>query len=75
MAHDPLKTRPDKDWTEQEREALGHANDMGGRYVESLGRTDLTQWSPDEWQMLTNVIALAFTDRLRDLTTSDDVPF
>jgi hypothetical protein len=63
------------DWTEEELEALGFASEMGGRYVEQVGRTDLREWSPDEWQMLTNLITLAFTERLRELTTSDDVPF
>lgn len=72
MAHQPGTS---KDWTEQEREALGHANDMAGAYIESLGRFDLREWSPDEFQMLTNVTVLAFTDRLRELTTSDEVPF
>jgi hypothetical protein len=72
MAHDPDNP---KDWTDEEREALGHANAIGGAYAESLGRTDFAQWSPDEWQMLVNKIALAFTNRLRELTTSDDVPF
>jgi hypothetical protein len=72
MAH---TGRPDKDWTEQEREALGFANDMAGRYIETLGRFDLREWSPDEFQMLTNITTLAFTDRLRELTTSDEVPF
>lgn len=68
-------TQPEKDWTNEEREALGHAFDMAGAYAESTGRTDFAQWSPDEFQMLVNVSVLAFTDRLRDLTTSDDVPF
>ena len=74
MAH-TIKQAPDKPWTDAEREALGHANDMGGRYAQSLGRTDFRQWSPDEWQMMVNVIALAFTDRLRELQSFDDVPF
>jgi hypothetical protein len=72
MAHDPNKPHR---WTSEEREALGHANDMAGAYIESLGRFDVREWSPDEFQMLTNVTALAFTNRLRDLTTSDEVPF
>jgi hypothetical protein len=72
MAH---SQNPTREWTEQEREALGHANEKGGEYAQSLGRTDFRQWSPDEWQMMVNVIALAFTDRLRELNSFDDVPF
>lgn len=67
--------QPEKDWTREEREALGHAFEQAGAYAESLGRTDFTQWSPDEFQMLVNTSVLAFTNRLRELTTSDDVPF
>jgi hypothetical protein len=62
-------------WTEEEREALGFASDKGGEYAASLGRTDFREWSPDEWQMMVNVITLAFTERLRELSTSEDVPF
>ena len=74
MAHD-LKMKPDREWTEQEREALGHAMDQGGAFIEQIGRFDVREWSPDEFQLFVNTIALAFTDRLRELNTSDDVPF
>jgi hypothetical protein len=72
MAH---SQQPEKEWTSEEREALGHAFDMAGAYAESLGRTDFAQWSPDEFQMLVNVSVLAFADKMRELTSSDDVPF
>lgn len=79
MAHsnDPSKFVPQKEWTPAEREALGHAFDMAGQFVENqLGcRTDFATWSPDEFQLFVNVICLAFTDRVRELTTSDEVPF
>lgn len=74
MAHD-IKTAPEREWTKEEREALGHAFDNAGLFIEQLGRYDLREWSPDEFQLFVNTIALAFTDRLRELTTSDDVPF
>lgn len=72
MAHQPGVER---DWTREEREALGHAMNEGGAFIEKIGRFDLREWSPDEFQLFVNEIALAFTDRLRELTTSDDVPF
>lgn len=75
MAHSYSNLPPALD--REEHEALGHASDMGGAFVEKLGKTDLATWSPDEWQLLTNEIVLAFTARLRDIctTTDRDIPY
>lgn len=72
-----MQQHPTREWTHHEREALGWASDKGGEFVEKLAgqRTDFATWSPDEWQLFVNTIALAFTDRLRELELSDDVPF
>ena len=43
------------DPNEHEEAALRHAGAAGGEYVESLGRTDLAQWSEKEWAMLVEV--------------------
>jgi hypothetical protein len=40
---------------------------MAGEHIESLGRTDLMTWSPEEFATLIEVIVTAFTDRLREL--------
>ena len=55
------------DPTRHERAAMDHAVEMAGEYIESLGRTDLMAWSPEEFDTLIEVIVTAFTDRLRDL--------
>jgi hypothetical protein len=55
------------DPTRHERAAMNHAVVMAGEYIESLGRTDLMTWSPDEFASLIEVIVTAFTDRLREL--------
>jgi hypothetical protein len=55
------------DPTRHERAAMDHAVDIAGEYVESLGRTDLMAWSPEEFATLIEVIVTAFTDRLREL--------
>jgi Family of unknown function (DUF6511) len=55
------------DPTRHERAAMDHAVGMAGEYVESLGRTDLMAWSPEEFATLIEVIVTAFTDRLREL--------
>jgi hypothetical protein len=50
-----------------ERAAMDHAVDMAGEHIESLGRTDLMTWTPEEFATLIEVIVTAFTDRLREL--------
>ena len=55
------------DPTRHERAAMDHAVAMAGEYIESLGRTDLMAWSPEEFASLIEVIVTAFTDRLREL--------
>ena len=39
----------------------------GLEHIESLGRTNLMAWSPEEFGTLIEVIVTAFTDHLRQL--------
>jgi hypothetical protein len=55
------------DPTRYERAAIDHAIAMAGEHIESLGRTELMTWSPEEFASLIEVIVTAFTDRLREL--------
>jgi hypothetical protein len=55
------------DPTRHERAAIDHAIAMAGEHIESLGRTDLMTWSPDEFASLIEGVVTAFTDRLREL--------
>jgi hypothetical protein len=55
------------DPTRHEWAAMDHAVAMAGEHIESLGRTDLMTWSPEEFTALIEVIVTAFTDRLREL--------
>ena len=55
------------DPTRHERAAMAHSVAMAGEHIESLGRTDLMTWSPEEFDTLIEVIVTAFTDRLREL--------
>jgi hypothetical protein len=59
------------DPTEHEVAAMRAASPVAGEYVESLGKTDLAAFSADEWLMLIEVIVIAYTDTLRDLTNDD----
>jgi Family of unknown function (DUF6511) len=55
------------DPTRHEQAALDHAVGKAGEHIESLDRTDLMTWSPEEFAALLEVIITAFTDRLREL--------
>jgi len=57
-----------------EQNALEAASAAGGAYVESLGRTDLASWTPEEWATLIDVVITRFQDSLRT-AYADDPPF
>ena len=57
-----------------ELNALATAGAEGGAYVESLGKTDLAQFTAQEWATLIEVIVTAFQDYLRE-AYADDPPF
>ena len=59
------------DPTPNERAAMAHGGAMGGEYLDSLGKTDLTQLSLEEWQTLIDVIVTGYCDHLRDLAGRD----
>jgi hypothetical protein len=55
------------DPAEHEVAAMRAASPVAGKYVDSLGKTDLAALSEDEWLTLIEVIVTAYTDALRDL--------
>ena len=61
----------DKD--DEERTALQEAGQEGGAFVESLGRTELAAWTPEEWATLVEVIVTAYRDAL--FRARDGIPF
>ena len=61
----------DKD--DEERAALVDAGREGGAFVESLGRTELAAWTPEEWATLVEVIVTAYQDAL--FRARDGIPF
>jgi hypothetical protein len=72
------------DPTPNERAAVRHAGEMGGEYLESLGRTDLARLSEAEWLAFVEAVVTGYCDRLRDLAgrdrrtlarTTDEAPF
>ena len=62
------------DPNEHETAALEAASQAGGAFVESLAKTDLVKWSPQEWSGLVDVIVTEYQDTLRP-AYADDPPF
>ena len=59
------------DATPNERAAMEHGGAMAGEYLDSLGKSDLAQFSLGEWQTLIEVIVTGYCDHLRDLAGHD----
>ena len=57
--------------TPNERAAMEHGGAMAGEYLDSLGKSDLAQFSLGEWQALIEVIVTGYCDHLRDLAGQD----
>ena len=57
-----------------ETDALLAASISGGAYVETIGKTDLSGWTEQEWAALIDVIVTSFQDFLRQ-AYADDPPF
>lgn len=59
------------DATPNERAAMEHGSAMAGEYLDSLGKSDLAQFSLGEWQTLIEVIVTGYCDHLRSLAGQD----
>jgi hypothetical protein len=62
------------DPNKHETDALLAASISGGAYVETIGKTDLSGWTEQEWAELIDVIVTSFQDFLRQ-AYADDPPF
>jgi hypothetical protein len=62
------------DPNKHETDALLAASISGGAYVETIGKTDLSGWTEQEWAALIDVIVTSFQDFLRQ-AYADDPPF
>jgi hypothetical protein len=61
------------DPNKHETNALAAASMSAGAYVEEIGKTDLANWSEQEWATLIDVAVTAFQDFLRQ-AYADDPP-
>jgi Family of unknown function (DUF6511) len=56
--------------------AIEAASGPAGEFVEDhIGKTDMAQWSADEWLEFLEIVVTAYTDELRRLTDSGEPPF
>ncbi len=62
------------DPNKHEINALLAASISGGAFVETIGKTDLTGWTEQEWAALIDVVVTSFQDFLRR-AYADDPPF
>ncbi len=62
------------DPNKHETDALLAASISGGAFVETIGKTDLSGWTKQEWAALIDVIVTSFQDFLRQ-AYADDPPF
>ena len=56
-----------------ELDALASAAKSGGAFVENTGKTDLAQWSAQEWASLVDVIVTSYQDALRQAYADEPI--
>ena len=59
------------DATPNEQAAIEHGGEMGGEYLDSLGKTDLARLSIEEWHTLIEAIVTGYCDHLREFASKD----
>jgi hypothetical protein len=60
--------------TKHEQQALVDASTAAGEFVERIGKTDLAQWSAEDWTSLIDITVTSFQDSMRKLH-DEDYPF
>jgi hypothetical protein len=59
------------DPTPNEQDAMTHAGEMGGEYLDSIGKSDLAKLSLEEWRTFIEAVVTGYCDHLRDLAARD----
>jgi hypothetical protein len=60
------------DPTPNEKAAFAHGGEMGGEYLDSIGKTDLETLQPDEWLTFVEAVVTGYCDHLRALVDRDE---
>ena len=59
------------DSTPNEKAALANAAQMGGEYLDSLGKTDLATFTVEEWATFIDCVVTGYCDCLHELASTD----
>ena len=60
------------DANEHEIAAMMNASDRAGEFIETVGDTDMAEWSPEQWGQFIEVICTGYVDKLIDLRSGID---
>lgn len=59
------------DPTPNEKAAFVHGGEMGGEYLDSIGKTDLAVLTRDEWATFVEAVITSYCDHMRALAERD----
>ena len=59
------------DPTPNEAEAMTVSGQMGGEYLESIGKSDLATLTETEWDRFIDAVVTGYCDHLRELAVKD----
>ncbi len=59
------------DPTPNENAAMAHGGQMGGEYLDSIGKTDLATLTVPEWHCFIEAVVTGYCDHLRELAAQD----
>lgn len=59
------------DPTPNEAEAMTVGGQMGGKYLESIGKSDLATLTETEWGRFIDAVVTGYCDHLRELAAKD----
>jgi Family of unknown function (DUF6511) len=60
------------DPTPNEQAAFVRGGELGGEYLDSIGKTNLETLEPDEWLTFVEAIVTGYCDHLRELAARDE---
>jgi hypothetical protein len=60
------------DPTPNEKAAFVRGGELGGEYLDRIGKTDLEMLQPEEWLTFIEVIVTGYCDHLRALAERDE---
>jgi hypothetical protein len=60
------------DANEHELAAMMNASDRAGEFIETVGGTDMAEWSPEQWGQFIEVICTGYVNRLIELRAGID---